>query len=248
MDVSKKKFGVVVFPGSNCDHDAYYVLKHIFEQDTSFLWHKDSSLQNVDVIILPGGFSYGDYLRCGAIARFSPIMKEVIAFARNGGIVIGICNGFQILCEAGLLPGVLLRNKHLTFICKMVHLRVENADTLSTSSCANGEVLQIPIAHGEGNYFTDDETIARLERENRILFRYCTPDGLITPEANPNGSRNNIAGIINEQGNVMGMMPHPERVADPSIGPTDGQKIFRSIIKNVLENRYIDREKLIERS
>jgi phosphoribosylformylglycinamidine synthase I len=248
VNESKKKFGVVVFPGSNCDHDAYYVLKHIFDQETLFLWHKDSSLQNVDVVVLPGGFSYGDYLRCGAIARFSPIMKEVISFARAGGIVIGICNGFQILCEAGLLPGVLLRNEHLSFVCKMVHLRVENTETMFTSSCRQGEVLQIPIAHGEGNYFTDDETIALLEREHRILFRYSTPDGLVTSDANPNGSRSNIAGIMNEQGNVMGMMPHPERVADPSIGPTDGQNIFRSVIKNVLENRYIKREKLIERS
>ena len=248
MNNSHLKFGVVVFPGSNCDHDAYYVLKHIFSQETCFLWHKDSSLQNVNVVILPGGFSYGDYLRCGAIARFSPIMKEVISFARDGGIVIGICNGFQILCEAGLLPGVLLRNEQLTFVCTMLHLRVENNDTLFTSLCREGEVLQIPIAHGEGNYFADDETLSQLENQKRILFRYCARDGSVTKAANPNGSRNDIAGIMNEYGNVMGMMPHPERAADPATGPTDGQKIFRSVIKNVVENRYINNRKIFERS
>lgn len=228
--MTKQKFGVVVFPGSNCDHDAYYVLKKVMQQDTVFLWHKDSSLESVDVVVLPGGFSYGDYLRCGAIARFSPIMKEVIKFAQQGGIVVGICNGFQILCEAGLLPGALLRNECLTFVCKFVNIRVENENTRFTSHCQRGEILRIPIAHGEGNYFVDDVTFNRLEANHQILFRYCETDGEITKEANPNGSRSNIAGIINDQGNVMGMMPHPERAADPVLNETDGQKIFRSII------------------
>lgn len=230
--MTKPKFGVVVFPGSNCDHDAYYVLKQVMQQDTVFLWHKDSSLQSVDVVVLPGGFSYGDYLRCGAIARFSPIMKEVIKFAQQGGIVVGICNGFQILCEAGLLAGALLRNECLTFVCKFVNIRVENENTRFTSHCRQGEVLRIPIAHGEGNYFVDDVTLNRFEENHQILFRYCEPDGQITKEANPNGSRSNIAGIVNDQGNVMGMMPHPERAADPVLNETDGQNFFRSIIQS----------------
>jgi phosphoribosylformylglycinamidine synthase I len=229
--LSKISFGVVVFPGSNCDHDAYSVLNDIFHQDVKFLWHKDSSIGDVDVIILPGGFSYGDYLRCGAIARFSPIMKEVIAFAERGGTVMGICNGFQILCEAGLLPGALVRNEGLAFICKYVHLRVENVETKWTSDCVPNEVLRIPIAHGEGNYITDDTTLKRLEENRQILFRYCESDGKITTASCPNGSRNNIAGIMNERGNVMGLMPHPERASDPLLGATDGQKIFRSLIK-----------------
>ncbi|MBI1805034.1 MAG: phosphoribosylformylglycinamidine synthase subunit PurQ [Ignavibacteriae bacterium] len=235
------KFGVVVFPGSNCDHDAHYALEHVLHQDVRFLWHKDSSIGDVDVIVLPGGFSYGDYLRCGAIARFSPIMKEVIDFADRGGTVVGICNGFQILCEAGLLPGALLRNECLTFVCKYVNVRVENADTRFTSRCRPGEVLRIPIAHGEGNYFADDETLCRLESNGRILFRYCERDGSITEAANPNGSCSNIAGIVNEQGNVMGMMPHPERASDPLLGPTDGQKIFASLIEtSVLHDHLTD--------
>ena len=233
MSYPKMKFGVVVFPGSNCDHDAYYMLKHIYNQDTRFLWHKDASLEGVDAVVLPGGFSYGDYLRCGAIARFSPIMKSVISFANDGGIVIGICNGFQILCEAGLLPGVLIRNDCLTFVCKYVSIRVENNKTRFTSACASGEILRIPIAHGEGNYFADDATLDELERNNRILFRYCETDGTVTPSANPNGSRVNIAGILNESGNVMGMMPHPERASDPALGCTDGQKIFISAISGI---------------
>jgi phosphoribosylformylglycinamidine synthase len=226
-------FGVVVFPGSNCDHDAEYALGTIHGQETKLLWHKETSLQGADVIILPGGFSYGDYLRCGAIARFSPIMKEVIAFANDGGTVIGICNGFQILCEAGLLPGVLLRNERLTFACKFVHVRVEHAQSRFTGACAPGDVLRIPIAHGEGNYFTEEQTLRRLEANNQVLFRYCGPDGSVTPESNPNGSLAAIAGIMNERGNVMGMMPHPERAVDPLLGPTDGQKIFRSILQGV---------------
>jgi len=230
MDDERLTFGVVVFPGSNCDHDAYYASKKILGQNAVFLWHKEADLKGVDVVILPGGFSYGDYLRCGAIARFSPVMKEVVRFANDGGTVIGICNGFQILQEAGLLPGVLLRNSSLRFVCKYVHLRVENSETRFTNRCSAGEVLAIPVAHGDGNYFTDPGTLQRLEENGQIVFRYCTPDGLITPEANPNGSMASIAGIINEQGNVLGMMPHPERASDPLLRHTDGQKLFQSII------------------
>jgi len=224
------KFGVVVFPGSNCDRDVYYVLSEIFHQDTQYIWHKDSSLGDVDVVILPGGFSYGDYLRCGAIARFSPVMREVIRFAEKGGVVVGICNGFQILLEAGLLPGAMLKNKSLNFVCKYVHLRVENANTRFTSACKRGEVLEVPVAHGEGNYIVDEETLGQLEHENRILFRYCDRNGMITDDANPNGSMANIAGLINDRGNVVGLMPHPERCSDEILGHTDGKKFFQSII------------------
>ncbi len=231
---STKKFGVVVFPGSNCDHDAYHVLKNIFHQDVRFLWHKDSSIEGVDAVILPGGFSYGDYLRCGAIARFSPIMKEVVAFARDGGMVMGICNGFQILCEAGLLPGSLLRNAQLTFSCRYVHVRVENALTAFTSACAPGEVLKIPIAHGEGNYYADPATLESLARNRQIIFRYCEADGSVTESANPNGSVDNIAGIVNERGNILGLMPHPERASDPALRETDGAQLFRSAIAHLV--------------
>jgi phosphoribosylformylglycinamidine synthase len=224
------KFGVVVFPGSNCDHDAYYACKKIMHQDAVFLWHKDADLKDVDVVILPGGFSYGDYLRCGAIARFSPIMKEVIRFAGEGGAVIGICNGFQVLVEAGLLPGVLLRNASLKFVCKYLNLKVENADTIFTNACGPGEVLRIPIAHGDGNYFTDPETLARLEANRQVVFRYCDEQGGIRDEANPNGSLNNIAGIINEAGNVLGMMPHPENHVEAVIGSTDGRGLFAGLV------------------
>jgi len=246
--MSSPKFGVVVFPGSNCDHDAYDILKRVMHQDTRFLWHKETTLQGVDCVILPGGFSYGDYLRCGAIARFSPIMNEVIAFAKAGGTVVGICNGFQILCEAGLLPGVLLRNASLTFACEFVHIRVENARTRFTATASPGEVLCIPIAHGDGNYFVDNETIKQLEDRNQILFRYCDARGAVNPESNPNGSRGNIAGVMNREGNVMGLMPHPERAADPDTGPTDGQKIFQSLIHNVLNDSYINDYDVVERS
>jgi phosphoribosylformylglycinamidine synthase I len=231
------KFGVVVFPGSNCDYDAYHACKKIMHQDAVFLWHKETNLQAVNVVILPGGFSYGDYLRCGAIARFSPIMKEVIRFANEGGVVIGICNGFQVLVEACLLPGVLLRNSSLRFVCKYLSLKVENSDTLFTNACRPGEVLGIPIAHGDGNYFTDPETLARLEMNRQVVFRYCDGEGNTTDEANPNGSLNNIAGIINEGGNVLGMMPHPERAVDPLLRHTDGQKIFQSIIDSFVFRR-----------
>ncbi len=224
------KFGVVVFPGSNCDYDAYYACKKLLGQNTVFLWHKEADLQDVDVVILPGGFSYGDYLRCGAIARFSPVMSSVVRFAQQGGIVLGICNGFQILLESGLLPGVLLRNASLRFVCKHVHLRVENAATLFTQLYHPGEVLTIPVAHGEGNYFTDPDTLRRLVDTNRIVFRYCDPAGAVTAAANPNGSVENIAGIINETGNVLGMMPHPERCAEPQMGSTDGRLLFQSLL------------------
>ncbi len=224
------KYGIVVFPGSNCDHDAWYATKENAKSDAEFLWHKDTNIPDgIDCIILPGGFSYGDYLRCGAISRFSPIMKEVISFANRGGKVIGICNGFQILTESGLLPGTLLRNKSLEFLCKDVNLRVMNNSTPFTSQLNEGDVITVPIAHGEGNYFAEPDTIKELEDNNRVAFKYCDRDGDILDEANPNGSINNIAGIINEQGNVLGMMPHPERYSDPMLGCDDGLAIFESI-------------------
>ncbi len=232
--MAKVKIGIVVFPGSNCDHDSHYVAETIMGQNARLIWHKEASIGDVDVVILPGGFSYGDYLRCGAIARFSPVMKDVVRFANTGGLVIGICNGFQVLTEAGLLPGVLLRNKSLLFICKYLHLRVENANTKFTNKCTSGEVLEIPIAHGDGNYFADPETLKRIEDNQQVVFRYCDRLGNITDEANPNGSLNNIAGIINETGNVLGMMPHPERASDPVLKHTDGRKIFESIVHNFI--------------
>ncbi|HXG37493.1 MAG TPA: phosphoribosylformylglycinamidine synthase subunit PurQ [Bacteroidota bacterium] len=232
--MSKLKIGIIVFPGSNCDHDAHYAVGTILQQDARLIWHKEGSLGDVDVVILPGGFSYGDYLRCGAIARFSPIMNDVVRFANAGGVVIGICNGFQILTEAGLLPGVLLRNESLKFVCKYVHLRVENAETRFTSRCQTGEVLRIPIAHGDGNYFADQETLKRLEDNRQIVFRYCDEQGNITAASNPNGSLKNIAGIVNERGNILGMMPHPERAVEKILGSTDGLKIFRSLVDSVV--------------
>ena len=237
--MSKLKFGVVVFPGSNCDHDAHYVAGTLLGHDARFIWHKEGSLGDVDVVILPGGFSYGDYLRCGAIARFSPVMKDVVRFANNGGIVMGICNGFQILTEAGLLPGVLLRNANLKFVCKYVHLRVENAETRFSSKCQPGEVLEIPIAHGDGNYFADEGTLQRLEENRQIVFRYCEPGGQVTDAANPNGAISNIAGIVNETGNVLGMMPHPERASDPVLGHTDGRKIFNSLVESLVQQTVL---------
>ncbi len=232
MSTSSVKFGVVVFPGSNCDHDAYHAAKHVMGQQAEFLWHKETDLKGSDVIILPGGFSYGDYLRTGAIARFSPIMNEVIRFANNGGIVIGICNGFQILCESGLLPGVLLRNRSLLFSSKHVNIRVEHADSKFTNASAAGDILSIPIAHGEGNYFADAETIASLEEHGQIVFRYCDVFGEVSDESNPNGSINNIAGIVNRNGNVMGMMPHPERACELPLGSEDGKKVFESLLNS----------------
>jgi len=226
------RFGVIVFPGSNCDHDALHAAGTVMKQDAGFIWHKDSSLGNVDAVIIPGWFSYGDYLRCGAIARFSPIMKDVVRFAHGGGVVMGICNGFQILTEAGLLPGALLRNDSLRFACKDVYLRVENSDSRFTGDSKAGDVLRIPIAHGDGNFFTDDETLNRLEGNGQVVFRYSTPAGELTEDANPNGSSRNIAGIVNEAGNVLGMMPHPERACDAVLGNTDGQIVFKSLIQS----------------
>ncbi len=234
--MSTVRFGVVVFPGSNCDHDAHYVTGALLGQESRLIWHKESSLGDVDVVVLPGGFSYGDYLRCGAIARFSPIMKDVVRFAKAGGRVIGICNGFQVLTESGLLPGVLLRNQSLRFICTHMHLKVERNDTVWTNACTQDQVLEIPIAHGDGNYFAEPDTLKRLEGNGQVLFRYSTPDGRITDDVNPNGSLGNIAGLMNEAGNVLGMMPHPERAADEALGHTDGRFIFDSIVSAVLSD------------
>lgn len=224
------KIGVVVFPGSNCDHDCQYVFKDLLRQHVEMIWHKETSLAGLDVVVLPGGFSYGDYLRTGAIARFSPVMGAVKAFANKGGLVIGICNGFQILLEAGLLPGVMLRNTSLNFICKDVFVKVENAATRFTNRCASGQVLKIPIAHADGNYYTDPVTLGGIKANAQVIFRYCTADGKVTPEANPNGSLDNIAGIMNADGNVLGMMPHPERNAESILGNEDGRLIFMSML------------------
>ena len=231
--MKKPKFGVVVFPGSNCDHDTYYVLRKLLDLDVIFLWHKQATLEDCDIIILPGGFSYGDYLRTGAIARFSPIMNEVISFANKGGYVFGICNGFQVLLEAGLLPGVMIKNESLNFVCKDIYLKIENKETVYTKGINGKNSLKIPVAHGEGNYFTDKNTLKELEDNNQIVFKYCTSDGSITNESNPNGSIMNIAGIINKKGNVMGMMPHPERSSDSVLGKTDGSLIFKSLVNNI---------------
>ncbi|MBI5681904.1 MAG: phosphoribosylformylglycinamidine synthase subunit PurQ [Deltaproteobacteria bacterium] len=228
------RFGVIVFPGSNCDHDCYQVLKNVFNQDADYIWHKETCIKGFDCIILPGGFSYGDYLRTGAIARFSPVMNEVMEFANKGGLVVGICNGFQILTEAGLLPGVLMRNKELKFICKDVHVKVENNQTCFTKKYKNSDVLKIPIAHADGNYFADEDTIKRLEDNSQIVFRYCNSQGEVTDDSNPNGSIHNIAGIINETGNCLGMMPHPERVCESILGGKDGRGIFESLYISAL--------------
>ena len=224
------KFGVVVFPGTWSDVDCFDILNDVFQQPVEYVWHKDTDLSTYDCVILPGGFSYGDYLRPGAIARFSPAMQAVTDFAAEGKLVIGICNGFQILCEAGLLPGVLLPNDHLQFRCQWTTLRVENANTAFTSAATVGQTLRVPISHGEGNYFADPAVIDLLEEQNRVVFRYCDSDGNITLEANPNGALHNIAGIVNEQGNVLGMMPHPERCCDALLGGEDGRFVFQSMI------------------
>lgn len=223
------KFGVVVFPGSNCDHDAYHVVSKHVGQPVDFIWHKDTDLSGYDALIVPGGFSYGDYLRAGALARFSPVMNAVSEFAGAGGFVLGICNGFQILCEAGLLPGALIRNRGQHFACAHINIRVENNSSAFTSTLTQGQVLSIPIAHGEGNYVCDDETLDELIRDRRIIFRYSEANGAITDAANPNGSRENIAGICNQAGNVLGMMPHPERACEGLLGSNDGRDIFRSL-------------------
>jgi phosphoribosylformylglycinamidine synthase len=224
------KIAVVVFPGSNCDHDAYHAFKHIFGVTSIFIWHKETTLEAVDAVVLPGGFSYGDYLRCGAIARFSPIMREVEAFAKKGGPVLGICNGFQILVEAGLLPGALLRNRTLSFICRDVTLRAEATDTVFTSRLKPGQVITVPIAHGEGNYFADSETLKRLNGGGQVMFRYVDPDGRLDDAWNFNGSTEAIAGIVNEARNVMGMMPHPERCVEATVGGRDGRLILGSLV------------------
>ena len=227
------KFGIVTFPGSNCDYDAFHAITDVLGEEAVYLWHKDHDLQDSDVVILPGGFSYGDYLRAGAIARFSPIMQEVIGHAKSGGPVLGICNGFQIACEAGLLPGALMRNSHLQFVSAEVRIRVENADTMFTNLYERGDILRIPVAHGDGRYVAPAAILEELEAEERVIFRYADAGGNISADANPNGSERNIAGIINEGGNVLGMMPHPERASSLLLGSSDGVRMFESILARV---------------
>lgn len=224
------KTGVLVFPGSNCDHDAYHALAHVMNSEVKFLWHKETDLSDVDFLIIPGGFSYGDYLRTGAIARFSPIMQSVTEFAQKGNPILGICNGFQILLEAGLLPGAMLRNQELRYVCKHVYLHCETSESVFTQNIKKGSVLKIPVAHGEGNYFTDNAGLKQLQDEDRILFRYCDKSGIANEAANFNGSIDNIAGICSEQRNILGMMPHPERAMEQELGSTDGKALFESIL------------------
>jgi phosphoribosylformylglycinamidine synthase subunit PurQ / glutaminase len=231
------RFGVVVFPGSNCEMDCYHVIDKVLLEDVDYVWHQQTDVSSYDCLVLPGGFSYGDYLRCGAIARFSPVMDAVAAFARQGGLVIGICNGFQILLEAGLLPGAMLRNTSLSFICRFVNVLVENADSPWTNAARQGQVLRIPIAHGEGNYTADASTLAGLAEEGRIILRYCDEVGEITAGSNPNGSRDNIAGICNEGFNVFGLMPHPERASEGILGSTDGLLIWESVMAHYRAGR-----------
>jgi phosphoribosylformylglycinamidine synthase I len=226
------KFGVVIFPGSNCDYDTFHVLRDVFGQEAVFLWHKDHDLEGVDCVVLPGGFSYGDYLRSGAIARFSPLMQEVGEFAERGGLVLGICNGFQVLLELGLLPGAMLRNKNLKFLCQFVHLRVDNPETRFTRLARRGQILRIPIAHFDGNFFAPPEKLAQLEEQGQIVLRYVDEEGKTTERANVNGSAASIAGLINRRGNVLGMMPHPERASEASLGSRDGRLIFESLMKS----------------
>jgi len=233
-EVVPVRFGVVVFPGSNCDADSYDAVRSFPGAEARYLWHKDTGLESVDCVILPGGFSYGDYLRCGAIARFSPIMNAVKRFADDGGLVIGICNGFQILLEAGMLPGAMHQNEGLKFVCRLVNLRVENAETSFTSYYEQGQVVKIPIAHREGNYFINEAGLAEIEANGQVIVRYCDEGGALTPESNPNGSLGNIAGVCNRERNVFGMMPHPERVCDEIIGGVDGRGVFESIIGSVV--------------
>jgi len=227
------KFGIVTFPGSNCDYDAFQAITEILGEEATYLWHKDHDLQGSDVIILPGGFSYGDYLRAGAIARFSPIMQEVVAHAKAGGPVLGICNGFQIACEAGLLPGALMRNSHLQFVSAEVRIRVENDDTMFTNLYDRGEILRMPVAHGDGRYVASTDVLDQLEAEGRIVFEYVDAGGAVSADANPNGSERNIAGIISEAGNVLGLMPHPERACSPLLGSNDGVRLLESILARV---------------
>jgi phosphoribosylformylglycinamidine synthase len=228
-------FAIVVFPGSNCDHDAYHAARHVLGHDARFVWHKEASLGHADVVVLPGGFSHGDYLRTGAIARFSPVMGAVQAFAAAGGPVLGVCNGFQILLECGLLPGAMLRNRDVKFHCELVGIRVERTDTPFTRACTEGQVLQIPIAHGEGNYYAPPDVIDELERQHRVVFRYANARGEITDQANPNGSLKNIAGICSAARNVVGLMPHPERACEPALGSADGLLIFQSVVQALSE-------------
>jgi phosphoribosylformylglycinamidine synthase I len=225
------KFGVVVFPGSNCDHDAFYAIGNVLQKPVEFIWHQSENLANCDAIILPGGFSYGDYLRTGAIARFSPVMNSVEKFANSGGMVLGVCNGFQILCEAGLLPGAMMRNSGLRYICRHVHIRVEQTDTPFTSAAQAGQILRIPIAHNDGNYTCDEATLAELEKNRQVIFRYTTPDGSDDSAGNPNGAVHNIAGVCNRERNVVGLMPHPERAVESALGSNDGLVIFRSMVE-----------------
>ncbi|RLD99377.1 MAG: phosphoribosylformylglycinamidine synthase I [Aquificota bacterium] len=227
------KFGVVIFPGSNCDRDCYWAVSRVLGQEAKYLWYQERDLSDLDCVILPGGFSFGDYLRAGALVRFSPVMEAVREYASRGGLVIGICNGFQILLEAGLLPGAMMRNRNLRFICEYVHIRVERTDTPFTCLLKEGEVLKIPIAHMEGNYFADEATLAGLKANNQVVFRYCSPEGDVFEEYNPNGSLENIAGICNEAGNVLGMMPHPERCCEALLGSEDGRRIFQSIVSHL---------------
>ena len=231
------KIGVIVFPGSNCDDDCRHIFKDVLGQSVEMIWHKETSLAGLDAIVLPGGFSYGDYLRTGAIAKFSPVMGLVKEFAKVGGMVLGVCNGFQILLEAGMLPGAMLRNKSLHFICKDLPVKVENAATAFTSACQPGQVLTLPIAHADGNYYADPVTLAAMQANAQIVLRYCTPEGKVMPEANPNGSLGNIAGIINAAGNVLGMMPHPERCAETVLGNDDGKLIFRSMLESLRQSK-----------
>jgi len=227
------KFGVVVFPGSNCDHDAYHAAHDVLGQPAEFLWHKETTLKGADVIVLPGGFAHGDYLRTGAIARFSPIMPAILDFARAGGPVLGICNGFQVLLEAGLLPGAMLRNRDLKFHCEHVYVRVEQTDTPFTATARKGQLLKVPIAHGEGNYYAEAEVIRALESERRVIFRYTDAAGEVTDAANPNGAASNIAGICNAMRNVVGLMPHPERACEPTLGSADGLILFQSVLQSL---------------
>jgi phosphoribosylformylglycinamidine synthase subunit PurQ / glutaminase len=233
------KFAVVVFPGSNCDHDAYHAVTHVLGQDAAFVWHKDTSLGGADAVILPGGFAHGDYLRTGAIARFSPIMSEVRRFAESGGPVLGVCNGFQVLLEAGLLPGAMLRNRSVQFRCEYVFVRVEQTDTPFTTGCRRGQVLKIPIAHGEGNYYAEPEIVEKLEKNGQVIFRYTTSAGEVSAEANPNGAVHNIAGLCNEGRNVVGLMPHPERACELSLGSSDGLVVLESVVKYVTQGTVV---------
>ena len=232
--MQKKKFGIIIFPGTWSDKDCYYAINNILNNEARYIWHKETNIDNLDCLVLPGGFSYGDYLRPGAIARFSPVMKEIINFAKKGKPIIGICNGFQILCEAKLLPGILLPNDVLEFRCTTTYLKVQNSNSIFTNECNENDILNIPISHGEGNYFANEDTIKDLEENKRILFKYSSISGNITRSANPNGSANNIAGIINNQGNVLGMMPHPERSCEKSLGSEDGNLIFKSIMNKII--------------